>query len=275
MKVSKIMTSEVVSVAPDCPLDEAIRLFESCHFRHLPVAAKEGLVGMISDRDIALATGWILAAYRQGEDSSGPSSVQQVMHEGVNTLGPDAVISEAAAIVLDNRVGAVPIIKNNELRGLVTTTDLLKACLALDADSDWRIPEGMRVEAAMSKDVCTATPKMHMEQAIELCQSEAVRHLPIVEGGTLVGMISDRDLRFGLGQEIISDMLAQDEGRLEIPQTPLSALMSMEVVTIGADEPLTRAAEVMLEHGFSALPVLHGGKLVGIVTSTDVLRSSF
>lgn len=273
MKVSKVMTREVISVAPECPLDEAIRLFESCRFRHLPVSDKGRLVGMISDRDIALATGWILAAYRQGEDGSGPLTVGQIMREEVHTVTPGSPLSEAAAIVLDNRVGAVPVVTTGELAGLVTTTDLLRACHSAEADSDWRVPEGMGVQSAMSTDVRLASPDMQMADAIDICKAEAVRHLPVVENGVLVGMISDRDLRFGLGQEIISDMLAQDEGRLEIPQTPLSALMSMEVVTIGSEASLGEAASLMLDKGFSALPVLRDGKVAGIVTNTDVLRS--
>ena len=273
MKVSRIMTREAISVAPECPLDEAIRLFESCRFRHLPVAEKGKLVGLISDRDIALTTGWILAAYRQGEDASGPSRVEEIMRRDIRSLGPGDPLSEAAAIALDHRIGAIPIVSHGELEGIVTTTDLLRACHAADADSDWRVPEGMSVRDAMTKDVRTASPDMLMEAAIDLCQQDSIRHLPVVEDGALVGMVSDRDLRFGLGQEIVSDMLAQEEGRLEVPQTPLSALMSLEVVTIGEAESLGRATEVMLEHGFSALPVLKDGRLVGILTNTDILRS--
>jgi acetoin utilization protein AcuB len=273
MKVAKVMTREVVSVASDCPLDEAIRLFESCRFRHLPVEEKGRLVGMISDRDIALSTGWVLAAYRQGEDGSAPSTVGQIMHEDIVSLTPDSPLSKAAAVVLDNRVGAVPVVKGQELAGIVTTTDLLRACFGRDADSDFRVPDGMSVEDAMSKDVRTASSDTQLADAIDLCKGSSVRHLPIVDEGSLVGMISDRDLRYGLGQEIISDMLAQEEGRLEITQTPISALMSLEVVTIDVAEPLARAAELMLEHGFSALPVMRGGTLVGIVTNTDILRS--
>jgi acetoin utilization protein AcuB len=131
----------------------------------------------------------------------------------------------------------------------------------------------MLVGASMTTEVCTANPEMMMEDAIDLCQEHSMRHLPILEQGALVGMISDRDLRFGLGQEIVSDIRAQEEGRMEIPRTQVSALMSADVITIGADRTLEHAAETMLEHGFSALPVVRKGELVGILTNTDILRS--
>jgi len=273
MKVADIMTREVLSAAPDCPLDEAIRLFESCNFRHLPVADKGQLVGVISDRDVALATGWILASYRHADESSGPKLVGQIMREGVHTLAPDAEITDAAELILDNRIGALPLIEEGLLVGLVTTTDLLRACREERAGLDWSIHEGAVVASAMTTDVHTISPDASMSEALDLCNENTLRHLPVIESSDLIGMISDRDLRFGLGQEIVSDLVAQEEGRMELSRTPISALMTTEVVTIGHRELLTTAADSMLKHGFSALPVLKDGELVGILTQTDILRS--
>ncbi len=273
MRTSEIMTREVVSVAPEYTLDETIRLFEACRFRHLPVLEKGCLVGMISDRDIALATGWILASYRHAKENSGPQTVGQIMRTDVITMAPDSTINAVAKLMLDKRINSVPLIEEDQLAGLVTTTDLLRACRHGKSGFDWKIREGARVEESMSTEVCTITPDQLMTEAIDLCQDESVRHLPVLDAGELVGIISDRDLRFGLGQEIVSDMVAQEEGRLEVPRTPLSALMTTTVVTINALESLEAAADSMLEHGFSALPVVQGGQLIGIITQTDVLRS--
>jgi len=268
-----MMTREVVTVPPDCPLDDAIRLFESCRFRHLPVTEKDRLVGLISDRDIALATGWILSNYRNAHESSGPKTVGEIMRVEVLTLGVDASIHEVAAVVLDHRIGAVPLLDGDKLVGIITTTDLLRASRTEPGQSDWHIRPEVRVRESMSTTLSIVEPDQTMEEAIDLCRNGSVRHLPVVEAGRLVGIISDRDLRFGLGQEIVSDLVAQEEGRLEVPRTPLSALMATDLVTIEPQAPLTAAADLMLKHGFSALPVLDGGRLIGIITQTDVLRS--
>ena len=273
MRVSEIMTREVVSVPSGCPLDEAIRLFESCRFHHLPVADKGRLIGMISDRDIALATGWILASYRSTEDNSGPETVGQIMRTEIFTLPVNASVNDAAALMLDNRISAVPLLEDDKLVGIVTSTDLLRACRADSPGFDWKIDPKAKVESAMSKQLHTVDPDQTMADAIDICQNGSVRHLLVVEASRLVGILSDRDLRFGLGQEIVSDLVAQDEGRMEIPRTPLSALMATEVVTIQAGEALVTAADSMLENGFSSLPVMKGHQLVGIITQTDVLRS--
>lgn len=273
MRISEIMTREPVSVPSDCSLDDAIRLFESCRFRHLPVADKGRLIGLISDRDIALATGWILASYRNTGENSGPETVGQIMKNEVFTLPVDASVNEAAAVMLDNRISAVPLLKGDQLVGIVTSTDLLRACRADSPGFDWKIDEAAKVEGSMSSQLWTVDPDQAMADALDICQSGSVRHLLVVESGRLVGILSDRDLRFGLGQEIVSDQVAQDEGRMEVPTTPLSALMATEVVTIKTGEALTAAADLMLEHGFSSLPVMKEGRLVGIITQTDVLRS--
>jgi CBS domain-containing protein len=267
------MISEVVSVAPTRSLDDAIRLFESCRFHHLPVAEKGRLVGMISDRDIALATGWILSSYRHAEESSGPQLVGEIMRTEVHTLTADATFPEAAALILDHRISAVPLLEGDELVGIITSTDLLRTCREGNPQRDWSIREGARVKDSMSRELTTVSPDDAMKDAIDLCNDAKVRHLLVIEEGRLAGVLSDRDIRFGLGQEIVSDLVAQAEGRMEVSRTPVSALMATEVVTIGLGEPLTVAADLMLENGFGALPVLDAGQLVGIITQTDILRS--
>lgn len=273
MKVSDIMSREVVYTSPQCPLDEAIHLFETHPFRHLPVVDEGRMVGMISDRDVALATGWILSSYRGSRDGPGPESVGEIMRESVRCLPDHATVNQAANLFLEEKISALPLIADKELVGVITTTDLLRTCLDGDPGFDWKIREGSTVDAWMSSDVCTADPDMPLFDALDACKDEHVRHLPVVEGGKLVGMISDRDLRSGLGQEIASDMVAQGEGRLELAQTSVAALMATEVVTVAPRSSLKEAANLMLEHGFSALPVVEDGVLAGILTQTDILRS--
>jgi len=273
MRISEIMTGDVVSVPPDCSLDDATRLFESCRFRHLPVVEKERLVGMISDRDVALATGWILSSYRNAAENNGPLTVGQVMRADVFTLEVEDSIQEAVAIVLDHRVSAVPLLRRGRLAGIVTTTDLLRASRNHVPNHGWNIDPGAQVRSSMSSELITVGPDELIDEALDRCQKELVRHVPVVEAGRLVGLISDRDLRFGLGQEIVSDQVAQDEGRLEVSQTPVSALMATELVTIAPGDRLTEAADRMIEHGFGSLPVVEEGRLVGIITQTDILRS--
>ena len=126
MKIAEMMTREVLSALPDCPLDEAIRLFEIHGFRHLPVVEDGRLLGILSDRDIALATGWILANYRSSRDTDKPKYVREIMVEDVHTLPIEAVASDAAGLILEHRIGAIPVMKEGVVAGLVSATDLLR-----------------------------------------------------------------------------------------------------------------------------------------------------
>ena len=85
-----------------------------------------------------------------------------------------------------------------------------------------------------------------------------VRHLPVTEGGALVGIVSARDLR-----------RCEVAGKAE--QTPVGEIMADEPITVGPRDPAPDAATLMATAKVSALPVLQDGKLVGLLTLTDLL----
>jgi CBS domain-containing protein len=273
MNVTEIMSRDVISATPDCPLDDALALFETHPFRHLPVISDGTLVGMVSDRDIALATGWLRARDRNADGGVGPRNVGQIMTEDVQSLTEQSTAKEAAEVIRKRRIGCMPVLDDSRVAGLVSSTDLLSASVEEELNSDWKLRSDDSVSTWMTTEVHSASPEMSVYDALDLCKDRDVRHLPVVEDGIVVGMVSDRDLRFSLGQEIISDRAAQSQGRLEVLDTTLSAIMVDDVTTASADCSLREAVGMMLEFGFSALPVEENGQLVGIITHTDILRS--
>ncbi len=84
------------------------------------------------------------------------------------------------------------------------------------------------------------------------------RRLPVMEGGEMVGIITDRDLR-------------QQAGQLE--HTRVDAVMAKPVITVTPDMLLDQAAHLFVKHKVGGLPVVEGGKLVGIITAIDMLRA--
>ena len=111
----QIMSSPVTTVRADQALEEATAIFQSHRFRHLPVLSSEGrLVGILSDRD-ALSL------------PDGVWKVSEVMTRGVLTARPQAEIREMARIMLEERIGAMPIVNEaHELVGILTRTDILR-----------------------------------------------------------------------------------------------------------------------------------------------------
>ncbi len=126
----------------------------------------------------------------------------------------------------------------------------------------------MRVADWMSPDPITVTPWTSVRAARELLARERVRHLPVLQGERVVGIISDRDLSLDQGTV---DRLARG-GSAEPAEGEVRWLMSRPVHTAAADDELVSAADRMLSHRISALPVVDDeDRPLGILTTTDCL----
>jgi acetoin utilization protein AcuB len=125
----------------------------------------------------------------------------------------------------------------------------------------------------MTPDPVTVTPETSVLVARRLLQTNGVRHLPVVTvAGRVVGMVSDRDLIMRDVQLVQALSALQSElvgGRYRRVETVMSAPARI----VAPDEPVGRAADMMLCWGVSSLPVVDHGRLVGIVTTTDCLRA--
>ena len=128
-----------------------------------------------------------------------------------------------------------------------------------------------RVRNLMTLTCVTVPPTMPMLEARHLMLENKIRHLPVTDGSKLVGIITDRDIRLNLPSSATS--LSVWEINYLLAKLTVGAVMSRNVVAIESDRELREAAQLMLDHGFGALPVVDGGHLVGIITETDLLRA--
>lgn len=262
MQVSDIMTREPVWVTPDCSLDDALRVLDEQGFRHLPVQEGGRLVGMISDRDLLAATGGlpsrVHACRGPGMREQVPARVAEIMSRDVATIGPSAPLRAAGAELQGRRIGCLPVVEDGRLVGIVTEGDLLRLFVRAFEPHGPPRKDAPTVARRMTRDVQTIECTTSLEDALSLCRSADIRHLPVLQQELVFGLVSDRDLRGALGA-----------GRR--PETPVEALMTWELVTVTAETPLAEAARIMVEGKLGALPVVREDELVGIVTSADVL----
>jgi acetoin utilization protein AcuB len=128
----------------------------------------------------------------------------------------------------------------------------------------------MLVADVMQAAVLTITPKTSLPEAVRLVQHRGIRHLPVVEDERLVGIVSDRDLKRAMASSATS--LERHELRYLLDTVTVDEIMTCAVITIGRMFPIEEAARIMVKEKVSALPVTEQGRLIGIVTETDVLE---
>ncbi len=128
----------------------------------------------------------------------------------------------------------------------------------------------MRVEQVMQTRVITITPKTSLPEALELVRQRGIRHLPVVEDDALVGIVSDRDLKRAMASSATS--LERHELHYLLDKLTAREIMTPAVITVGRMLPIEEAARLMVNEKISSLPVTENGRLVGIVTETDVLN---
>ena len=129
----------------------------------------------------------------------------------------------------------------------------------------------MVVSDIMRTVLVTVTMDHTIDQAREIMKMKHIRHLLVMDGSKLVGIVTDRDVRFHLSPRVDTPIESKsDRASLE---SKLHQVMTRELITVSADTPVAEAASLILEHKIGCLPVLdRDGFTIGIVTDADFLR---
>ena len=120
------------------------------------------------------------------------------------------------------------------------------------------------ISTIMTRDLITISPDLKVSKAFEMLMQHRIHHLPVVKNGDeLVGLVTTYDLF-----------------KLNLPENAykriqIDSIMTTKLATLTPSDKVGTAAEIFLEHLFHALPIVEEGKLVGIVTTFDVLKYNF
>jgi acetoin utilization protein AcuB len=125
----------------------------------------------------------------------------------------------------------------------------------------------------MTPDPLTVTPQASIAEVWDLMREADVRHLPVVQGDALVGMVSDRDL----GRVDIARLLnVEGAGALRDElATPIVRVMTSQVIAVGPEADIGEVIELLIEHKIGAVPVVQEEtrEVLGIISYVDVLRA--
>lgn len=119
----------------------------------------------------------------------------------------------------------------------------------------------MKIKTLMIPDPIIITERASIEEAIEVMKTNSIRHLPVVSKESLLkGFVTLADMKSGLIPAMVAGVSLQD-------------LMIKDPITVGPDDDIEIAAQLFYKHKIGGMPVVEEGKLVGIITESDILRA--
>ena len=128
----------------------------------------------------------------------------------------------------------------------------------------------MKVSDRMTREVLTLDEEQSLREALSLQQRHKIRHIPVVSDGSIVGILTDRDLKraspsllSGISQERYDELL---------DTTRVGQVMTRNPQTVTPATPLKDSVKILIEGKFGALPVIERNQLVGIITDTDFVE---
>lgn len=128
----------------------------------------------------------------------------------------------------------------------------------------------MHVRDLMQRDVATLDVGDTLDLADDVMRLGRIRHFPVVSDGTVVGVLSQRDLYHAAASSVLE--LQYGTARAWLARVSVKRAMSRALHAIGPNRPLREAVTVMLRERIGCLPVVEDGKLVGLLSETDCLR---
>ncbi|MEE9182516.1 MAG: CBS domain-containing protein [candidate division NC10 bacterium] len=130
----------------------------------------------------------------------------------------------------------------------------------------------MQVVERMKTKLVVASPTDSVAAAWRFLRQHQIRHLPVVEDGKLVGIVTDRDIRLVFPSALTSGRREQDPHDA-LEKVSVREIMTGQVVTVAPEASIANAARLLLERRIGGLPVVQGSRLVGIITKTDILAA--
>jgi CBS domain-containing protein len=256
--LSQVMTERPISIDADELADVALALMHACRFRHLPVMRHGELIGLLS-----------LPRLLEADDLH-HVAVSQVMMEPPPSVPAATPVREAVERMLHDRLTCLTVLDGGRLAGLCTRTDLLRTAIDVLRTDDAPGRPCPVSRLMTHPPLRTVAPTETIENASRMMTREDIRHLPVVSGERLIGMLSDHDLLAARGGRL---GIAHEEGAQRAPTERLvGEVMSKRVITVSPDEQAVHAAEVLYRRRIGALPVLTRGRLCGLLAVSDYFQ---
>src|SRR5438093_4555097 len=129
-------------------------------------------------------------------------SVRDAMTQEPRSIGASASVVEAARLMREQHIGSLPVTEDEGLVGMITDRDITTRVVAENA-----VPEATSVEDVYSRDLISVEPDKDLDEALKLMARHQVRRLPVVENGSLVGIVAQADIALGANEKKTGELL--------------------------------------------------------------------
>lgn len=265
MHIRDIMSNEVIGVDKDQNIHDALKLMKKNNISRLAVVNGHGrnnkeLIGVITEKDIALRLG----SSRYGNLAPSHFYVSTVMSTDLITVESSANLGDAAKLMIDHKIGGIPVLDDGKLVGIVTKSDFIKICQGTPYNST-------SINGLMETDLMTVSPHDRLVHARRMIIDEDVGRLLVMDEDSLEGIITAKDI--ALSMMSFRKLVPDKYQSARIRNLLVEDVMTQNVRTIPQISTIADASNMMMVEDVSGLPVVdESGNITGIVTKTDLIK---
>ena len=256
MKVNEIMTKDVITVDKDDNLKHILKLMKKYKITKIPILENKKLIGMVTDNIIAYKLGSI----RKKGVTPSRLHASSVNDKNIECISPDTDVKSILEKVGKPGPTMLCVMENDSLVGVLTKADLLPL-----------VNSKKQIRETMGKKLLTVFPDDRVIHARRIMIDENVARLPVADQGKLIGNISDNEIAFALADVKISFPLGRQKHQLD--ELLVKDVMKTPAIWAESTMAAKDAAAIMLKNNVGSLPVIEQGKLIGIVSRTDLLKT--
>lgn len=254
--VGEVVKKEVYIIGGEEPVSRAVGAFRKLNLPLVIVMddSCEKMLGILTERIVLRSTFNIDVTKAKSVALKSP------------IISVDKPVSEAARLMLENNLKALPVEDGGKLVGTISIEDIVQAL------GD-RFFSRFKVRDVMSRDLITITPETTIGQALVIMRENGISRLPVIQEGKLSGILTIHDIIVKVIQPRERATRGEVVGeKLRTLSHQVKEIMTSVVITASPDEPLSEAIKRMFENDVSCLVVTQDSKAIGIVTRADILE---